>query len=480
MPTTKTKRVLLPLSVAACTAISIIACSRSGSGGEVSVVTPDTQAPPLPNTQTYEVDGSQALQDALQKVQAGDTIIIRGGRHYRSSYRFPGETIRGFTLANSGTADAPIRIVGDTSNDTSSPVIDQGITSSDEDSVVGIYLLCASHVAIENLEIKNVHSSGISSSLGDCESNDIKIRNTHIHHVYGDRNVGGIRLSRASQVVISNNLIHDIYQSDRENNTPIVTADSGDITEIAIRQNHFSNSDTGVRLQAQNDKHLSGILIQDNHFELLDKAIVGTTNSLNGASTADSKMSELQIQGNLFLETASAIDLDTGNTSEQSQDLSIANNTFHDIERIAVNLSGIIDINIYNNIFSHVGRDLLITRPSSQVNISTDISEMDYNLFWHTDYSASTGPEWLLDLGGENPQTFNSFSDWTSAFTDTLHTHLQSDPDQVSQFVDPLFSDPENVDFTPQGRFAINGGHHGETLGAFTDEKRPGLSNETP
>ncbi|MDP5211171.1 right-handed parallel beta-helix repeat-containing protein [Microbulbifer sp. 2205BS26-8] len=445
------------------------------------MVTPDTQTPPPPpSAQTYVVNDSQALQDALNKVQAGDTIIIRGGRHYRSNYRYPGETIRGFTLANSGTADAPIRIAGDTSDDSTAPIIDQGITSTDEDSVIGIYLLCASHVVIENLEIRNVHSSGISSSLGDCASSGIKISNTHIHHVYGDTNVGGIRLSRTSQVEISNNLLHDIYQSDRENTTPIVTADSDNISEIVIRQNHFSNSDTGVRLQAQNDNHLSGIMIQDNHFELLDKAVVGITNSLNGASSADSKISELQIQGNLFLETASAIDLDMGDTREQSQGLSVVNNTFHDIERIAVNLSGIIDIIIYNNIFSHVERDLLITRASSQLGISTNISEMDYNLFWHTDYTASTGPEWLLDLGGTNPQTFNNFSDWTSAFTDTLHAHLQSDPDQVSEFMDPLFSDSESLDFTPQSTFAINGGYHGETLGAFTDGKRPGPGNETP
>ncbi|MEW5249175.1 right-handed parallel beta-helix repeat-containing protein [Microbulbifer sp. 2201CG32-9] len=480
LATEKSKKFSFDLPIAAFTAIWITACSGSGSGGEVSVVTSDDPPtpPPPPSTKTYEVESSQELQDALDAVQAGDTILIKGGHQYTSNYRFPGETIRGFTLANSGTAEAPIRITGDTSDDAPKPVIDQGIETKDEDTIVGIYLLCASHIVIENIEVRNTHSAGISSSLGDCESRGIKVSDTYIHHVYGYRNVGGIRLSRTSQVDISNNTIHDIYQSDREGSYPIITADSGEITEIAISQNHFYNSDTGVRLQVQNDKYLSDVSILGNQFELLDKAIVATSNSLDGSAPADSKLGELQIRDNLFLEAASAIDLDMGNVSEQSAGLDIVNNTFYDIERVAINLSGIVGIDIYNNIFSQIERDLLITRPSRQLDVSTAISEMDYNLFWHTDYSAATGPEWLLDLGGTNPQSFSSFGDWKSAFTDTLHAHLRADPDQFSEFDDPRFFDPENRDFTPQSMFAKTGGRHGEALGAFTGESKPGPANE--
>ena len=205
-------RPCLKLSLLFALAVWVSGCGGEGEGGGATVIVPiNHELVRQPQTFIVEnLEGGEGLQEALDAARAGDTILIRAGENvFNSDYLFPGELVRGFTLSTSGTADAPIRIVGEASSNGDLPVIDQRKSSVHDDSsaypepTVGLLLLCASYVEVSNLEIRNAHLAGVTSSLGACESEGVRIENNHIHHVYGDFDVGAIRLSRVSDVLIS-------------------------------------------------------------------------------------------------------------------------------------------------------------------------------------------------------------------------------------------------------------------------------------
>lgn len=466
----------------------LTACGGGGgSGGDVTVITPENNAPSrTPKTFTVNnADGGAGLQAALDAAQAGDTVIIRAGSNsYDTDYRFPGELLRGFTLANSGTATDPIRIIGEAVGSALRPVIDQGKSTVHDPNTIGalaeptagLYLLCASHVIIDNVEIRNVHLAGITTSTGACESENIRIENSHIHHVYGDRYVAAIRLSRASDVVVSNNDLHDVYQVDSARVVPIITGTHHHVANIHIEHNQFTNLNTGIRMQAQHDKSIEDVTIRANHMEGLDSAITALVNKLNTTTPATAYISAINILDNLIMSGAEGVAIDTGESQSQSSGLNIANNTFYQLNNAPIQTSGVDAVYVYNNIFSHITRDLMITTAPVNNALVNSVWEYDYNLYWHTAYSAATGPEWLLDVGGADPQVFASFNLWQQAYSDTLHAQLQSDPDQASQFANPQFNDAANGDFRPNLAFTQTGGRNGGPLGAFRDgEPHPGL-----
>lgn len=472
-------------------AISLAGCSGKPSGGDridpgTSSESPLDEAPGQ-DTQIFTVnnsDGGESLQSALDAVQAGDTIVIQAGSsRYQHDASYPGESIRGFTLATSGTADQPIYIIGEGNDDQLRPIIDQGKTAphnpdapnENPEPTTGIHLLCASHIVIENVEIRNAHMAGITSSLGSCASSNIVIRNSHIHNIYGDRNVAGIRLSRTSSVTIENNELHDIFQTDSNNEPSIIAGSNAQIDTITIKNNKFSDMDTGIRLEAQNDKTLSTISVENNHFEVLNTAITGVIKKTDEATVASAMFNQLTIRNNLFLALDQGIEIDSGESLSQSDGLLIYNNTFHGLGNTALTVSGIDAISLYNNIFSDIDRDLLVARAPVNTSLSNSFSLYDYNLYSSSDYDSTTGPEWLIDLGGLNQQLFGNLINWKIAYSTSLNPALISDPDQASSFTDPLFQDPANNDFTPNAPVALSGGRQGEVLGAFGNGSTPGL-----
>lgn len=471
--------------------ISLAGCSGKPGGGDR--IDPGTASEnpldeaPTQETQTFIVsnsDGGESLQLALDSVQAGDTIVIEAGSsNYQNNSRYPGESIRGFTLATSGTAEQPIYIIGEDNNDQQRPIIDQGKTAPHNpdtpnetlEPTAGLHLLCVSHVVIENIEIRNAHLAGITSSLGSCESSNIVIRNNHVHNIYGDRNVAGIRLSRASSITIENNELHDIFQTDSDDEPSIITGSNTQIDNIIISHNKFTDMDTGIRLETQNDKTLSTISVENNHFEALNTAITGVIKKIDEVTIAGAVFNDVTINDNLFLEVYQGIGIDSGESLSQSNGLLIYNNTFHKLTSTALTVSGINTIALYNNIFSDINRDLLVTRAPVNTSLSNSFSLYDYNLYSSSDYDSATGPEWLVDLGGLNQQLFGNLINWKSAYSSSLNPTLISDPDQASAFTDPLFQDPANNDFTPTAPFALSAGRQGEALGAFRDGNVPGL-----
>lgn len=479
----KLRIVILSFPLLACLA----SCSGGGSGGEASVFVPKSEGIESASPKTYVIKNSQdseAIQSALDAVSPGDKIIIRAGSNsFSSDYRLAGESLRGFTLSTSGTAEKPIYIIGESSENEGRPVIDQGKTASHDSNrdgenlepTAGLYLQCVSHVVIENLEIRNTHLAGITSSLGGCKSSNITIVNSHIHHVYGDRNVAGIRMSGVSDITIKNNELHDIYQVNSDQLSPVFFSTIEPVQNVEIENNQFSDIHTGIRLEGQNDKSLSALTIKSNHFERLTTAIKGVIRSTDDETMATGRILQLNISDNLLINLMQGVDIDAGDSQSQSETLRLYNNTFYNIDDVAISLSAISSAELYNNIFSHISRDLLISRAPVNTSLTHTFSLYDHNLYWAADYDNATGPEWLLDLGGSDQQLFVSMDSWKIAYTSTAHQQLNSDPDQDSTFTNPLFVDAGNNDFRPTASLALSGGRQGHALGAFRDGNVPGI-----
>ncbi len=465
----------------------------SSKGGEQSSVFPvvdETPASPEPKVFTIEgPEQSELLQSTLEQLQPGDTVIIKSGNGvYRGHHLYPGELLRGFTLVNSGTAQAPIRIIGESSGSGDRPVIDQGRGNmSNDDSgepVVGLYLPCVSHVVIENIEIRYADLAGISSSLHRCKSENIKIQNSYIHHIYGDRNVAGIRLSRVSNVLVKNNIIHDVFKTESDEDTVLIEGEGAEFVDITITNNDFSAINTGVRIHAQNNKSVKRLQVANNRFRQLETGlavVIDANNSSPGdlsqvePSLADASVSAVDVHDNVFYELNTGIDIDVDNSQQQSQAVAIYNNTFSQLAGPALSFAAVSGLGFYNNILNQLQRDAVLSITPVNTALQNSIEIFDYNLYWHKDYTAAGGPEWLLDVGGGNEHTFGSLQDWQTAYSRLTPAQLRADPDQASQFTNPYFVDEANVDFTPQAPFALGGGRNGEGLGAYRNGLKPGL-----
>ena len=179
----------------------------------------------------------QTLQHALNQLRPGDVLVIDDTDQPYSTNAIVDQernalgelvrTLRGFKLSTSGTQNAPIVIEG---RGMSRPEINQmqsssapANTSMPADATVGLLLDCVSHVVVRNLEIHSVNEAGITTATdGACQTTNIVIEGNHIHHIYGEKYVGGIRMMGVSDVIIRGNHIHEVFSNASPEAKPLI------------------------------------------------------------------------------------------------------------------------------------------------------------------------------------------------------------------------------------------------------------------
>ncbi|MBQ77136.1 MAG: hypothetical protein CL692_00995 [Cellvibrionales bacterium] len=405
----------------------------------------------------------QSLQYALDQLRPGDVLVIQssGADYFTDNTIEPiasvGDeslkTVGGFRLSNSGTISAPIIIEGDI---TSRPVINQrqeGFASDKSDAVLGLLLDCVSHIVIRNLEIKNVNEAGISSSIeGACETHNITLEGNYIHHVYGAKYVGGIRLMGVSDVVIRKNEISDVFSQLDSEESELIRTGRG-LSNIMIDSNTFTNLDRGVIINAQglvspafsrnNEESVSNVQINNNTFQQVNKAVNFHSQIADASASETTKtgvFKGIDVSGNLFFDVDSAVLAELGDTGYQSESFCLFNNNFIDTASTVVDISGVKHLEIFNNIFMRPDEDLLVTRSPANSLLENSIAYSDYNLYWLPTEFLS----WQLDANGPSDTFFPDLPNWQSAES---HPQLTTAPDVVSLNTDPQFIDPFNNDF---------------------------------
>ena len=472
-----------------CLTLTLSGCGGSVSGGEQTVLNSEANASGA-RLQVNNISGSdaadginqpfQSLQYALNQLRPGDVLVVQdSGQPYSTSEVIAEErnangdllkTLRGFKLSTSGTEALPIIIEGE---NTGRPVIDQQQTSSIAgNAILGLLLDCVNHIVVRNFEIRNANEAGISSATnGACDTTDITIEDNHIHGIYGEKYVGGIRMMGVSNLLIRGNHLHDIF-SQQSSEDKVFFTDGRGLDNILIEDNQFEALDTGVAINAQGigsstfalerQESVTGIQIANNVFNHVGHSIALHT-AISDASSSDKIMtglfSDLDIYGNTFNQVDSALVVDTGKSLYPSKSVCVFNNTIINTLSSSLVLTSVRETEIFNNIFSMPQSTLLETNIATANTSQNNLRYVDNNLFWN--FSALS---WRLSKGGAADTTYPDLVSWNMA---SSHPELEANPDINALLDDPEFIDPSSANYqlSPTSP-ALLAGRFGMSVGA--------------
>ena len=464
-------------------------CGGSVSGGEQTVLNSDTNASGA-RLQVNNISGSdaadgiyqpfQSLQYALNQLRPGDVLVVQdSGQPYSTSEIIAEErnangdllrTLSGFKLSTSGTEALPIIIEGE---NTGRPIIDQQQSSSIAgNAILGLFLDCVNHIVVRNFEIRNANEAGISSATnGACDTTDITIEDNHIHHIYGEKYVGGIRMMGVSNLLVRGNRLHDIF-SQQSSEDKVFFTDGRGLDNILIENNQFEALDTGVAINAQGignstfalerQESVTGIQIANNVFNNVGNSIdLHTTISdfPSNDKIITGLFSDLDIYGNIFDQVDSALVLDTGKSLYPSESVCVFNNTIVNTLSSSLVLTSVSDTEIFNNIFSMPQSTLLETNTAIANTSQNSLAYVDNNIFWN--FSALS---WRLSNGSTAETTYPDLVSWNMA---SSHPELEANPDVNALLDDPEFIDPSSANYqlSPTSP-ALLAGRFGMSVGA--------------
>ncbi|MEM6640690.1 MAG: right-handed parallel beta-helix repeat-containing protein, partial [Pseudomonadota bacterium] len=391
------------------------------------------------------------LQRGLDALSPGDTLLVDGASEpYRQVDAIDGRTVAGFVLSTSGTAEAPITIIGSATR----PVIDQGQTSASAGTpVLGLLLDCVSHVTVRNLEVRNVNDAGISTSLTGCDTSGLRIEANHIHHVFGHDAVGAVRLANASQVSVGTNQIHDVYRTPGGPTTALVVGSPS--SGIVVQNNSIREAEAGVTVRSAGQL-IESADITGNRIADVDTGVYVTSDRGSGGAVQG-----VQVADNVMLRLARAFDASVDVSGAVTGDARVYNNTAVDVSDALVRTSGIDGLEVYNNVAVRLTGDALVTLAPRASAHANSIVFHDHNVLWD-----SSGPNWTLDLGGPNAQRFSGFDGWRAAWSGSGHSDLMLDPDLSSRWADPQFADEASEDYTTTNPALSGAGRNGGAVGA--------------
>lgn len=469
-------------------------CGKQVSGGEQTVF--DSSVALGATLRVNSATGSdssdginvpyQSLQHALDQLKPGDVLIVEDGTY--STTDFIGEerdendvlvrTLQGFKLSVSGSPNLPIVIEGQSGF---RPVIDQQQTASNPAStlnpaiaVLGLYLDCVSYVTVRNLEIRNANEAGISSATdGACETTNVTIEDNYIHDIYGEKYVGGIRMMGVSDLTIRDNEVNNVF-SNLSSEDKVLFRNGRGLSNILIENNKLSllGNDSAVIVNAQGlgnstfslnqQESVSGLKIVKNEFDSVGNGISLQMQVSDSSATDELKTGmyrDVDIYGNTFNQLESALVVAAGETEHQSQKICMFNNTLIDTASPAVDISGVSDLEVFNNIYTMPQSELLVTRSPVNTSLLNTLAYNDNNVYWNF-----VTLSWRLDAGGIADASYPDLVTWQSSLG---HPEVSSNPDLASLTIDPEFVDPLMGDYrlSPTSP-ALLSGRYGFSMGA--------------
>ena len=424
-------------------------------------------------------DGSQnspwlTIQHAVNQLKPGNLLYVKAASQpYFEPYRASGNDKGGITIDVSGTLSQRIRIEGFPGG---RPIVNQkramsslsasdGSPDASSKILTGFYIRKADYITIKNFEITQTSTSGIMlHQYGENEL--IIIEDNYIHHLYGEDNVGGVRLDNCNNCIVRNNLIHDTYSTRSVSSNPYTNEPYSLHSGIhgyrpgncIIENNTIYNVAKGVFQKSPDPELLNANTVRYNLFYNNNDAafVLG----VQGAGSPQSLNSKFY--GNIVYDSYRGIKVLLSETDIQSSGIKIFNNTFYNITESSADIKGYHGIEFYNNIVANIKNFNFVTAdatgpPEGNTN---EIDYLDNNLYFnHANH-------WLLDRYGAS-NSFKTFSDWQKAFASGKGLGLKSNPDANSKVADPLFNSVANKDFRVQATSPAKGlGRNQEDIGA--------------
>jgi len=394
----------------------------------------------------------KTIQHGVNQLTLGQRLYVRQSvQPYFEPYRSYGTDLGGITIDVSGTPSNKIYIEGypgDTVviNQQRGKSIYRAETgaldvASDSKALTGFYINKGNYIVIKNFEITQTAASGI--MFNPAEHNlGVEIEGNNIHHIYGSDNVGGIRLDHADYAIIRNNIIHDIMStggtSNPYNNEPY-KLDSGihgyQPGNALIEYNVIYNVDRGIFAKASDVHGLNAATVRRNVF--FNNGHSAFALEVQGAGSAPAL--NAKFYENIVYNSRGGVSSGLAETSGQSANIDIYNNTFYNLD-YGVSLTGQIGISIYNNIFSNIQGMNIASKKAAPYSNKFDY--LDNNLYFNE------GREWALELYAANNEILRSLAAWKQAYSNSRLSDLSSNPDVNSISAEPQFINIANNNFT--------------------------------
>jgi hypothetical protein len=431
-------------------------------------------------------DGSEnfpfsAIQHGVNQLAAGDTLYVKKSIiPYFEPYRCPGMNNAGVTINLIGTNEEQIIISGYPGE---MPVINQNLSSSyllctdsstdyaEPKRLSGFYLNDAEFVTIKNFEITNTSGPGIYTAQ-DRETKNIIIENNYIHHLYGEDNLGGVRIDNCFECIVRNNIIHDTYDT-RDLSGNIYSNEPYNLhsgihgykpKNSIIENNLIYNVARGIYQKTPNTELFNSNEVRNNIF--FNISIVAYDIGVAGVGVPPAF--NASFHHNIIYNSKMGVNSKLYETSNQSSGMFIYNNIFYNLyELVSINTQR--NVYFYNNIVHTTNFLDFITVNPGVYGHTNEISYFDYNIYYNL------ANHWLLDRNG-GYYHYNNLEEWQNA-TSLNPEGLLFNPDQNSIELDPLFVDSldGNFNLKPESP-AIGSGRYGGNLGVKSSFVGPNWS----
>ncbi|MDO6424868.1 right-handed parallel beta-helix repeat-containing protein [Saccharophagus degradans] len=421
---------------------------------------PDGKYPENGGTGPFET-----IQQMLDVIQPGDCGFVKeSAEPYRELTGKRGQSIVGNTFLVGGTSEEERVVVSGFPGQR--PIIDNGMIKPEGSwGAAGFLVANGDYITIKNFEIRNTTSSGIMMHPSNVNRH-ILVTNNHIHHNYGDDNIGTVRLDWCDYCVVRNNVLHDTYKFEVVGSNPINDIPRSMFSGVhgyrpsncIIENNLIYNVGGGVFQKEPNPQKADSNVVRYNIFYNLADAAYVVGNMGAGLNPSFNP----KFHHNLVYRAKGAVSVDHYETVGTGAGLEVYNNTVVDVEYF-VTIANTADVVIHSNIIGETnGGAILAKRPGEPPRYNS-FKEVDYNLYYGV-------PKIIeLDRYLSTSTSFDNVLEWAAAEPlDQLRTQIPVSVGEHSFSANPLFRSETNRNYNlANGSPAIGKGKGGTTIGAF-------------
>lgn len=420
----------------------------------------------------YPEDGGVApfatIQELIDAVQPGDCGFVRASTSpYVELGRKSGTDYSGNTFIRGGTSEDQRIIIAGYPGER--PVISANQQyDSVGRAVAGFFVFGGDHITIRNFQITGTTAPGIYTHPQEPNT-DIIIENNYIHHIYGEENIGGVRIDKCISCIVRGNTIHDIYDTRTHATTsnPITSEPYGMHSGVhgyypensIIENNHIYHVGKAIYQKEPNHNGANSNEVRYNIIENVSDAAYYLQNAGSGGAPA----LNAKFHHNLVRNAPIAVLAEMYEATTPSTGFEIHNNTLVNVNSLYM-LQRVQDVDVFDNLIYNqnfkVGVKAAFIFTNTQTTDKNEVAYSDHNLLYGLSNLA------LIDRYTADNATYSTLAGWQTATSSTSILPAGRDSSTLTQA--PQFTDPDNGDYELLvGSPGDAAGRFGGDIGAF-------------